>query len=187
MHFKKCKILIAFWAASLSLECLAQKIEPSSIWILSFERRINGRDMGVYYWLTRELSDTCILYPLSLPMEDIDRNPGEFWADCLSDVNGYPFLEQINFFSDASAVLSVLKIVSSHKFLIQKTTHKWKDNKTGRGIEDLSRKKERVSVYATPVTGIFEQGKRISVSEDGGVFTIPSMTPVSNMSYDDSL
>lgn len=187
MHFRKNKILITLFVASLSLECLAQKIESASIWIISFERRINGKDMGVYYWFTYELSDTCILYPLSLPIEDVDRRTGKFWADCLSDVNGYPFSEQVQFFSDTSAVFSVLKITANRKSLIQKNTHKWRDNRIGHGIEDLSRKKEKIFVYATPVTGIFELGERIHVSGNGETFTTPSMVPVSNLSYDGQL
>ena len=173
--------------AAFSVEGLAQKIETSRIWVISFERRIGGKDTGVYYWFARELSDNCVLYPLSLPLEDIVRSSGKFPADCLSDVNGYPLSEQMTYYSDTSAIYSLLKKVAGHKHLIQKNTHKWKDTETGRGIEDLSRKKEKIFIYATPVSGSFETGKRVLLSEKGEVIETYSLVPVSNISYDSSL
>lgn len=187
MLFIKNKILIALLLALISIEGAAQKKEMSSIWIISFERKVGGREEGVYYWFTRELSDICVLCPVSLPVEDIIRPFGEFPADCLSDVNGYPLSEQVASFSDSSAVYSFLKTVSKHKFLIQKNTHKWKDTRTGHGVEDLSRKKEKIIIYATPVVGVFEIGKRVLLSEDGELIETCSLAPVSDISYDSSL
>ena len=50
MLFRKNKLLIVLFLAAFSVEGLAQKIETSRIWVISFERRIGGKDTGVYYF-----------------------------------------------------------------------------------------------------------------------------------------
>lgn len=187
MHFKRSKLLIVLFFTASSIECLAQEVEPQSLWIISFERKVGREDMGVYYWYTRVLSDRCVLYPLSLPLEYYERTAGRFPADCLSDCNGYPFSEQQQFYPDSSAIKTLFGVISKQKCLIQTITHKWRDKKTGRGIEDLSRKKETINVYATPVTGIFETGKRILTSVNGNTITCPSLCPISRVQFDLSL
>ena len=168
MLFRKNTLLTFLFLFILGSNCLGQVIEQECYWIVSFERVVAGKEAGTYYWITDDVSGQCTLYPLSLPTYPI-RNKGVFPGDCLSDCNGYPLVEQVQFADQIadqiSGTFELIQCVSKNKRLIQRIKKQWKDHKIGKGMEDLRRKKEIISIYATPVQGVFESGIRVLAYE----------------------
>lgn len=160
MHSGKNKILSSIVLLFVGWDSLGQTIENNCFWIISYEREVSGKDVGIYYWVVNDVSKDCIMFPLSLPV-DLIQTKGVFPGDCLSDCNGYPFVNQVQLTDKDSGTLELIQCVAKNKRLLQKIRKRWKDQTMGKGVEDLRRKPEVISIYATPVQGIFESGIRV--------------------------
>lgn len=167
--------------------------------IVSFERKRN-KEVFIYHWLLMEDEQ---MAPLFLPFgdgeyRDITAVDSVFLAkiqypfreaipvfpgNCLNDLNG-EFAEELSSAPCAEPVRSLLSQVQKNKRKVQVIKKKWADKSYGKGIEDLSRHDELITVYLTPVIGSFQKGWKYEVEGQELLYSCYSYRPISIISYD---
>lgn len=198
---------ISFLLLFITCNLFSQPLDRDYI-VVTFEREQNKQIVGHYHWLLSWREDDVFeLNPISLT-DSISRANGKdldvsflekinypvqsnipiLAGSVWDDYNGYVINGDLLNRVEDEYVFSFLMTVKQNKQKIQTIQKRWDNKKTGRHIEDLSRRKgERVFVYLTPVRAVFSVGWEYYYTSDGKLHTMLAYYPSSIVEYSPGL
>lgn len=175
--------IIGFYAV-----CAEAQVRPSQRYVIVTFEQVVKKTTRDYYWIIpvdsldkiQTLPAKITLYPIYLDESSEDNNHRCVEGDMMYYWDNYTISNE----SYDKFIKSVLNIIKKHRKLVETIEINWENRSDKRlYVEDMKEKKRKISVFITPLSGVFANCPICEDISMGGKSFSKVFLPVSDISY----